>query len=229
MIQIEHVTKIYKLNDKDKKEKGSYTKALDNVSTIIEDGEFTAFAGPSGSGKTTILNLIGTLDSATEGKILLDGIDITHLSKKEKNLLRKEKIGFIFQNYNLIPVLTAQENVELAINLLNQYSKEQTSKMAYDILAEVGLDGLQNRKPHQLSGGQQQRISIARALVKNPRVILADEPTANLDQENATKIIELMQQMNVKYNTTFIFSTHDRNVMDHCRRLIHIKDGKLLD
>ena len=138
-------------------------------------------------------------------------------------------MGLIYQFYNLIPVLTAQENVELALNLIGTYSKEQTAQMAHDILSEVGLDGLQNRKPHQLSGGQQQRVSIARALVKNPSVILADEPTANLDSVNAVKIIELMQEMNVSHNTTFIFSTHDRMVMDHCRRLIHIKDGRLTD
>ncbi|MCR4790696.1 MAG: ABC transporter ATP-binding protein [Treponemataceae bacterium] len=229
MVEIEHVTKIYKLNDKEKNPNGLATKALDDVSTVIQDGEFTAFAGPSGSGKTTILNLIGCLDTMTEGKIILDGQDISLMSKKQKNILRKEKIGFIFQSYNLIPVLTAQENVELALSLLNKYSKEEKKQMAHDILAEVGLDGLQNRKPHQLSGGQQQRISVARALVKKPSVILADEPTANLDSVNAIKIIEMMQMMNLKYNTTFIFSTHDRMVMDHCRRLIHIKDGKLLD
>ena len=233
MIKIENVTKIYNLNEKiikkDFEKSALYTKALDNVSAVIEDGEFVAFAGPSGSGKTTILNLIGCLDSPTEGKIYLDGDDISSLSPKEKNDLRKEKIGLIFQSYNLIPVLTAQENVELAINLLGGYSKEQTKQMAYDILKEVGLDGLQSRKPHQLSGGQQQRVSIARALVKNPSVILADEPTANLDSVNAVKIVELMQEMNEKHNTTFIFSTHDRMVMDHCRRLIHIKDGRLTD
>ena len=228
MVEIEHITKIYKLDDKERK-KSAITKALDDVSTVIHDGEFTAFSGPSGSGKTTILNLIGCLDSPTEGKILLDGQDISSLSLKEKTEIRKQKIGFIFQSYNLIPVLTAQENVELALNLIGTYSKEQTAQMAHDILSDVGLDGLQNRKPHQLSGGQQQRVSIARALVKNPSVILADEPTANLDSVNAVKIIELMQEMNVSHNTTFIFSTHDRMVMDHCRRLIHIKDGRLTD
>ena len=226
MVEIENVTKIYRLDDKDKKG-GVFTKAVDNVSTIINDGEFTAFSGPSGSGKTTMLNLIGCLDSPTEGRILLDGTDISSLSSKEKNIIRREKIGFIFQSYNLIPVLTAQENVELSLDLLKKYPKDEIHKMAYEMLCEVGLEGLQNRKPHQLSGGQQQRVSIARALVKNPSVILADEPTANLDSVNAVKIIELMQEMNVSHNTTFIFSTHDRMVMDHCRRLIKIKDGKV--
>lgn len=229
MVQLEHVTKIYSLNEKKKDDESIRTKALDDVSVTIENGEFTAFAGPSGSGKTTALNLIGCLDEVTTGNIFLDGQNISELSAKEKNEIRKERIGFIFQSYNLIPVLTAQENVELALSLLKRYSSDEIKEMSYKILCEVGLEGLQNRKPHQLSGGQQQRVSIARALVKNPSVVLADEPTANLDSVNAVKIIELMQEMNANRNTTFIFSTHDRMVMDHCQRLIHIKDGKILD
>ena len=229
MVRIENVTKIYEQKNSPNDKNAVTTKALDNVSTIINDGEFTAFAGPSGSGKTTMLNLIGCLDSITEGKIFIDDKDISIMSPKEKNLIRQQKIGFIFQNYNLIPVLTAQENVELALDLLKIYSKEEISSMAYDILKEVGLDGLQNRKPNQLSGGQQQRVSIARALVKNPSVILADEPTANLDSKNSLNIIELMQEINQKHNTTFIFSTHDKMVMEHCKRIIKIKDGKIID
>ena len=151
------------------------------------------------------------------------------MNSKEKNLIRQQKIGFIFQSYNLIPVLTAQENVELALDLLKKYSKEEISYMAYNILKEVGLDGFQNKKPNQLSGGQQQRVSIARALVKKPSVILADEPTANLDSKNGLNIIELMQELNRTHNTTFIFSTHDKMVMEHCRRIIKIKDGKFID
>jgi putative ABC transport system ATP-binding protein len=229
MVRIENVTKIYEQKNSLNESKAVSTLALDNVSTIIQDGEFTAFAGPSGSGKTTMLNLIGCLDSITSGKIFIDDKDISVMNTKEKNIIRQQKIGFIFQSYNLIPVLTAQENVELALDLLKKYSKEEISSMAYDILKEVGLDGLQNRKPNQLSGGQQQRVSIARALVKNPSVILADEPTANLDSKNSLNIIELMQEINQKHNTTFIFSTHDKMVMEHCKRIIKIKDGKIID
>ncbi len=229
MVRIENVTKIYEQKEIINEKNSVSTKALDNVSAIIEDGEFTAFAGPSGSGKTTMLNLIGCLDSITEGKIFIDDKDISIMSAKEKNIIRQQKIGFIFQSYNLIPVLTAQENVELALDLLKKYSKEEISYMAYNILKEVGLDGLQNRKPNQLSGGQQQRVSIARALVKKPSVILADEPTANLDSKNGLNIIELMQELNRTHNTTFIFSTHDKMVMDHCKRIIKIKDGKIID
>ncbi|MBP3450547.1 MAG: ABC transporter ATP-binding protein [Spirochaetaceae bacterium] len=229
MVKIENVTKIYEQKENPKDKKGIATKALDNVSAIIEDGEFTAFAGPSGSGKTTMLNLIGCLDSITSGKIFIDDKDISTMTSQDKNLIRQQKIGFIFQSYNLIPVLTAQENVELALDLLKKYSKEEISSMAYEILKEVGLDGLQNRKPNQLSGGQQQRVSIARALVKKPSVILADEPTANLDSKNGLNIIELMQELNRTHNTTFIFSTHDKMVMEHCRRIIKIKDGKFID
>ena len=229
MVKIENVTKIYEQKENPKDKKGIATKALDNVSAIIQDGEFTAFAGPSGSGKTTMLNLIGCLDSITSGKIFIDDKDISTMTSQDKNLIRQQKIGFIFQSYNLIPVLTAQENVELALELLKKYSKEEISNMAYEILKEVGLDGLQNRKPNQLSGGQQQRVSIARALVKKPSVILADEPTANLDSKNGLNIIELMQELNRTHNTTFIFSTHDKMVMEHCRRIIKIKDGKFID
>ena len=229
MVKIENVTKIYEQKENPKDKKGIATKALDNVSAIIQDGEFTAFAGPSGSGKTTMLNLIGCLDSITSGKIFIDDKDISTMTSQDKNLIRQQKIGFIFQSYNLIPVLTAQENVELALDLLKKYSKEEISNMAYEILKEVGLDGLQNRKPNQLSGGQQQRVSIARALVKKPSVILADEPTANLDSKNGLNIIELMQELNRTHNTTFIFSTHDKMVMEHCRRIIKIKDSKFID
>lgn len=229
MVRIENVTKIYEQKENPKDSKGITTKALDNVSAIIEDGEFTAFAGPSGSGKTTMLNLIGCLDSITSGKIFIDDKEISTMTSAEKNLIRQQKIGFIFQSYNLIPVLTAQENVELALDLLKKYSKEEVTDIAFNILKEVGLDGLQNRKPNQLSGGQQQRVSIARALVKKPSVILADEPTANLDSKNGIKIIELMQELNTTHNTTFIFSTHDKMVMEHCRRIIKIRDGKFID
>lgn len=202
--------------------------ALDGVSTQIQDGEFTAIAGPSGSGKTTLLNVIGCLDSVSEGSIFIDGINISYMNAKEKNDIRKQKIGFIFQNYNLIPVLTAQENVELALSLLGQFSKQEIRSRSRAILAEVGLDGLQDRKPGQLSGGQQQRISIARALVKNPSIILADEPTANLDSVNSRMILELMKDLNKNHGATFLFSTHDQLVLSYTTRIIKLADGKIV-
>jgi len=240
MVKIKNVIKTYRptgdaqrKNKKQHKSEGvaeeslSIVHALAGVSTEIKDGEFTAIAGPSGSGKTTLLNLIGCLDSITEGTIFIDEHDISKMNDRQKNNLRKQKIGFIFQSYNLIPVLTAQENVELALNLLNKYSKDEIKKMASDILIEVGLDGMQHRKPNELSGGQQQRVSVARALVKKPAVILADEPTANLDSKTSLKILDLMKTLNEKHGTTFIFSTHDQQVKDHCSRIIYLKDGQI--
>jgi putative ABC transport system ATP-binding protein len=235
MIQIEDVVKTYfpenagerKRTKRSRKNEISAVHALRGVSLRIADGEFTAIAGPSGSGKTTLLNLTGCLDSITSGRIFIDGHDISGMTGRQKNVLRREKIGFIFQSYNLIPVLTAQENVELALILLKRYTKEEIRSMAYDILREVGLDGLQNRKPGELSGGQQQRISIARALVKRPAVILADEPTANLDSHTSLTILDLMKSLNEKYAVTFVFSTHDQAVKEHCRRVIFLKDGQI--
>ncbi len=233
ILQIQDVKKIYLIDSSSKKKskKASETAievhALNGVCADIEKGEFTAIAGPSGSGKTTLLNLIGCLDSITEGHILLDGADIATMNQKQKTLLRREKIGFVFQSYNLIPVLTAQENVEMALLLLNKFSKEEIKERAWNMLKEVGLDGLQDRTPSRLSGGQQQRISIARALVKEPAVVLADEPTANLDSKNSKMILDLMKELNEKHNVTCIFSTHDQLVMQTVRRIIRIRDGKI--
>lgn len=235
MIQIENVVKTYfpdssggrKKMKNGRNDEPAAVHALKGVSLRIEDGEFTAVAGPSGSGKTTLLNLTGCLDSITSGRIFIDGQDISGMNGRQKNVLRQEKIGFIFQSYNLIPVLTAQENVELALILLKKYTKDEIRSMSYDILKEVGLDGLQDRKPGELSGGQQQRISIARALVKKPAVILADEPTANLDSHTSLTILDLMKSLNEKYAATFVFSTHDQAVKDHCRRVIFLKDGQI--
>ncbi len=234
ILQIQDVKKIYLVDSSKKKkikknlpESTIEVHALDGVSADIEKGEFTAIAGPSGSGKTTLLNLIGCLDSITEGHIFLEGNDIATMNQKQKTLLRREKIGFVFQSYNLIPVLTAQENVEMALLLLNKFSKEEIKEKSWNMLKEVGLDGLQDRTPSRLSGGQQQRISIARALVKEPAVVLADEPTANLDSKNSKMILELMKELNEKHNVTCIFSTHDQLVMQTVRRIIRIRDGKI--
>jgi putative ABC transport system ATP-binding protein len=200
--------------------------ALRGVDIKINQGEFTAIVGPSGSGKSTLLHLIGCLDTQTSGKIYIDNINIEGMKKDDLALLRREKIGFIFQAYNLIPVLTAIENVSFPLTLL-RYNSKKIKDLSYYALKQVGLEGMENRKPKELSGGQQQRIAIARALVKKPRLILADEPTANLDSKTATEILELMLDLNQKEDTTFIFSTHDKLVMDFARRIVNLRDGKI--
>ncbi len=203
--------------------------ALRGVDLTIKAGEFTAVVGPSGSGKTTLLNLIGCLDRPTGGQILMDGKDISGYSPTELADLRRHKLGFIFQTYNLIPVLTAYENVELPLLLLGAKSNGEIKDKVMSALAEVGLAGLETRRPMDLSGGQQQRVAIARALVKEPRLILADEPTANLDSENSEAILSLMQELNRKMDTTFLFSTHDPLVMKFARRLVTMRDGKIVE
>ena len=203
--------------------------ALRGVNLSIEAGEFTAIVGPSGSGKTTLLNLIGCLDRPTDGQILVDGKDISGYSLTELADLRREKLGFIFQAYNLIPVLTTYENVELPLLLLGAKSNGEIKDKVISVLAEVGLAGLETRRPMDLSGGQQQRVAIARALVKEPKLILADEPTANLDSENSEAILSLMQELNEKMGTTFVFSTHDPLVMRFARRLVKMRDGKIVE
>lgn len=220
LVRVENVTKIYRAN-------GIPVPALDRVSFQVENGEFLSLAGPSGSGKTTLLNLIGCLDKPTDGSIFLADADIG--TKKSAALadIRRHNIGFIFQTFNLVPTLTAFENVEFPLILKGDISRKERRAMAEGILLDVGLKDFIQRKPAQLSGGQQQRIAIARALVKHPKLVLADEPTANLDSKNGGEILELMMQMNRKTDTTFIFSTHDRMVMDFARRLIRLKDGKI--
>ena len=202
-------------------------QALKDISLTINKGEFTALVGPSGSGKTTLLNCIGCIDNADSGKILLSGENILGQDSSALAALRRENFGFIFQTYNLIPVLTVYENIELPMKLLKQLSDAQIREHIMNILEQVGLDGLENRRPLELSGGQQQRVSIARALVKKPKIILADEPTANLDSATGESIVELMEDLNKKESITFIFSTHDQLIMKHARRLVEIRDGKI--
>ena len=202
--------------------------ALRGVSAVVEDGEFTAIAGPSGSGKTTLLNIIGCLDSPTRGTVYIDGTDTGTLTAKEKANLRKNQIGFVFQTFNLIPVLTAFENVEIPLLLLDAKTDENKDRVV-GILEEVGLADYLHRKPNEMSGGQQQRVAIARALVKRPSLVLADEPTANLDSTTAREILGLMQELNMKFHTTFIFSTHDQLVMDYAERIIGLRDGMVVD
>jgi putative ABC transport system ATP-binding protein len=199
--------------------------ALRGIDLTVEHGEFTTIFGPSGSGKTTLLNMIGCLDKPTTGTILFDGQSLAELDKKELAMIRRFNVGFIFQSYNLIPVLTAYENVEFAIRLVNKYDKQEIRDRVLHILKAVGLEGLENRKPNELSGGQKQRVAIARALVKEPKLVLADEPSANLDSKTSEEVLAVMAKMNQELGTTFIFSTHDPLVMDYARRLIEIRDG----
>jgi putative ABC transport system ATP-binding protein len=200
--------------------------ALKDINLEIEKGEFTAIAGPSGSGKSTLLNLIGCLDKPSSGKVFISGIDTSTYSKKELANIRREKIGFVFQSFNLIPILTAFENVAFPLSLLGQ-NGDLIERKVKSILGDVGLDGLENRYPRELSGGQQQRVAIARSLVKEPSIILADEPTANLDSATGAEILNLMKELNIQKEATFIFSTHDPAVMDRAKRVIRLHDGQI--
>lgn len=203
--------------------------ALRGVDLKVEEGEFTSIAGPSGSGKTTLLNIVGCLDQPTTGNIYFDDKEIDNFSKKELALTRRYNLGFIFQSFNLIPVLTAYENVEFALRLLEDENNKQMKKRVMNILEAVGLQGLEDRRPNELSGGQKQRVSVARALVKEPRLVLADEPTANLDSETSHDVLQVMIEMNEKLDTTFVFSTHDPLVMNYAGRLIQLKDGQIIE
>ena len=220
MIKIENVSRNYKTGE-------TVVKALKKVSLEIQDGEFISIAGPSGSGKTTLLNLIGCIDVLDEGEILINGEKVTQMSKKEMTDFRRNNLGFVFQTYNLIPVLSAYENVAFVLSILN-ISEEETRSRTMALLKEVGLEGMEDRRPGKLSGGQQQRVAIARALIKNPQIVLADEPTANLDSKTGEEILRLMKKMNEKYKTTFIFSTHDQMVMDYASRLVLLHDGTII-
>ena len=219
MISIDNVIKNYQNGETE-------VKALRGVSLEIEKGEFSSIAGPSGSGKTTLLNLIGCIDVLDSGEITIKDEPVSGMNKKEKTSFRRQNLGFVFQTYNLIPVLSAYENVAFVLSLL-EVSESEVYDRTMGILKEVGLEGMENRKPAKLSGGQQQRVAIARALVKNPEIVLADEPTANLDSGTGEEILKLMKEMNEKHGTTFIFSTHDPMVMEYAKRVIMLHDGKI--
>lgn len=201
--------------------------AVNGVSLQVEQGEFTAIVGPSGSGKTTLLNIIGGLDAPTSGSVIIDGTDISQLSENKLIDFRLKQIGFVFQAYNLVPVLTAQENVEFVM-LLQQQSKAAREARSTELLAAVGLGDRMKNRPSQLSGGQQQRVAVARALASRPRFILADEPTANLDSQSTATLLDIMAELNAKENVTFIFSTHDQRVINRARRVITLEDGKIV-
>ena len=219
VIIAEGVTKEYSDN-------GMPVMALRGIDLTIEQGEFAAIVGPSGSGKTTFLNVVSGLDSITDGSVRLDGRLLSSMSGKELSDYRRDKIGFIFQAYNLIPVLTVEENVEY-IMLLQGIDKKERQRRVHDLLAQLGLDGMTDRLPSRLSGGQQQRVAVARAIVSRPALVLADEPTANLDSKTALDLIDMMRRLNEESGVTFVFSTHDSMIMDRARRLIVLKDGRI--
>ena len=201
-------------------------QALRGVSLEAQKGGFVALRGPSGAGKTTLLNLIGGLDRPQTGRVAVDGQDLGSLNQSQLAEMRLQKVGFIFQAYNLIPVRSAVENVEFVM-LLQGVPTAERRQRARDILDEVGLEGKYDRRPSELSGGQQQRVAVARAIVSSPSIVLADEPTANLDSKTGTGLLEMMRRMNQDRGVTFIFSTHDDKVMDYARRLVHIRDGEV--
>ena len=201
--------------------------AVNGVDLHIEEGEFTALVGPSGSGKTTLLNLIGGLDYPSSGDVKIDGIDITKMSENKLIDFRLKNIGFVFQAYNLIPVLTASENVEFVM-LMQKTPKREREQRAIDLLKEVGLEDKLNKRPTELSRGQQQRVAVARALASKPRFILADEPTANLDSKSTENLLEIMAKLNREDKMTFIFSTHDQRVIDKARRVVTLVDGRIV-
>lgn len=201
--------------------------AVNNVHLHLAKGEFTALVGPSGSGKTTLLNLIGGLDRPDQGKILINGTDITKLSSSQLVKFRLKNIGFVFQSYNLIPVLTARENAEF-IMLLQGIPRAERDARIEQLFRQVGLEGLQDRLPSGLSGGQQQRVAVARALASKPQFILADEPTANLDSKSASNLLDIMAKLNEEEHMTFIFSTHDQRVIERAKRVITLVDGSIV-
>ena len=220
MISIQNIEKTYQSGN-------IKVQALQNINLTINKGEFTAIVGPSGSGKTTLLNIIGGLDSPTEGSVKINTTEITRLPENELIDFRLHHIGFIFQSYNLIPVLTAKENVEFLMLLQkkgDQYRNERTLKL----MKAVGLEDQVDKKPSEMSGGQQQRVAVARALASKPSFVLADEPTANLDSKSSENLLDIMQRLNKDENTTFIFSTHDQRVIDKANRIITIEDGKVI-
>ena len=202
--------------------------AVNNVHLHLEKGEFTALVGPSGSGKTTLLNMIGGLDKPDEGNIFINGLDITKLSANELIDFRLKNIGFVFQSFNLIPVLTAKENVEFIMQL-QKTAKTERDKRVKALFTQIGLEDKFNERPSKLSGGQQQRIAVARALASKPQFVLADEPTANLDSRSASNLLDIMDKLNREENITFLFSTHDQRVIDRARRVITLVDGRIVN
>ena len=219
VVALRDVTKLYQQGSLD-------VQALRGLDLTVHEGEFTALIGPSGSGKTTTLNLVGGLDSPTSGSVTVEGVDLGTLNRKELSRLRRDRIGFVFQSYNLIPVLTAYENAEMVMWVQGVPAPERR-KRVMELLHAVGLEGLEDRKPTELSGGQQQRVAIARAIASDPAVVLADEPTANVDSETAETLISLMETLNRDRGVTFLFSTHDHRVVERVKRVVRLVDGRV--
>lgn len=221
LVRVEAVTRKFPLDH-------SYVSALEAVNLRVSRGEFLAIAGPSGSGKSTLLNLIGCIDKPTSGRVLIDGVDTSKLSLTQTTSLRRERIGFVFQTFNLIPVFTAAENVEFPLLVQGFSSGERRARVAA-ALESVGLSARANHRPDLLSGGERQRVAVARAIVHRPALVLADEPTANLDTRNATQLIDLMHDLNRRLGLTFIFSTHDQRLLEHTDRIVRLCDGHVVD
>jgi len=220
IIEIKDVVKVYH-------SAAIQVKAVDHVNLTIQQGEFTALVGPSGSGKTTLLNLIGGLDKPSSGEIIIDHTNLNAMSAKQIVDFRLQNIGFVFQSYNLIPVFSAQENVSFIMELQHRPKKEIT-KRTIEILIQVGLGDRLESRPSELSGGQQQRVAVARAIASRPTFVIADEPTANLDSKSTAQLLDLMEKMNQEENITFLFSTHDKRVMDKAHRILVLEDGKIV-
>lgn len=220
IVKVEQLSKSYHLGQIE-------IPALKAINLEIHSGEFTAVIGASGSGKSTLLNMIGCIDTPSKGNVYIDGVNINQLTDNEKSDLRNQKIGFIFQSFNLVPVLSVYENVELPLLINSTVSKAERKNRVLEAINDVGLERLSKNKPDQLSGGQRQRVAIARALAGHPKLVLADEPTANLDSETSHKIIDLMLDLNSRKKITFVFSTHDEKLMSRVSRIIHIKDGEI--
>ena len=219
VVALKDVTKVYRQGDQ-------HVEALRGLTMAVNAGEFTAISGPSGSGKTTALNLIGALDTPTSGTVRLEGADLGTLTRKELSRLRRERIGFVFQAYNLLPVLSAYENAEIVMAVQGVDEAERRERVMA-LLAQVGLEGMEHRRPSELSGGQQQRVAIARAIAARPAIVLADEPTANVDSATAEALLEMMETLNREQRVTFLFSTHDPRVMARARRLVRLVDGRI--
>jgi len=221
VIKAEDLVKTYSDNDIE-------VHAVQHIDLSVQEGEFTAIVGPSGCGKTTLLNILGGIDKPTSGKVFIDGSEITGLSDRKLIDFRLNNIGYVFQAYNLIPVLTAYENTEF-IMLLQKWPKEKRETRAIELLEKVGLKDKMKNRPGKLSGGQQQRVAVARALASKPKFVLADEPTANLDSAATTQLLDIMYQLNQEENITFVFATHDQRVMDRAKRIIKLDDGKIIE
>lgn len=219
LLKTENLTKVYQDN-------GVPVEALKDIDLIINQNDYLVIAGPSGSGKTTLLNLLGALDNPTEGKVFFKGEDISKKKRKELSEFRLKNLGFIFQAYNLIPVLTALENIEFSM-MLSGVPEKTRQKKALQLMDELEIRELADKRPNAMSGGQQQRVAVARAIVNNPEIVLADEPTANLDSKTGGKLLDLMERMNTEKNITFIFSSHDKQVIERAKRLVKLKDGKI--